>query len=66
MAATPTETKGSSDLRIEDVEKENAPTPALDAHYDPKFVARTMYVPLHTHMSSRCSMLIVTIFTDEK
>ncbi|KAF9560253.1 MFS general substrate transporter [Agrocybe pediades] len=41
MAAS-TNSKRSSDIKIEDIDKESAPTPALDAHYDPKFVARTI------------------------
>jgi hypothetical protein len=40
------DSKASSDLRVEDVgkveEKGIANVPALDAHYDPEFVARTL------------------------
>ncbi|KAF8972548.1 major facilitator superfamily domain-containing protein [Flammula alnicola] len=36
--------KASSDLRVDDIEKtdEKANAPALDAHYDPAFVSRTL------------------------
>ncbi|KAH9487295.1 putative transporter C11D3.18C [Psilocybe cubensis] len=39
MAST-TDSKNSSDLRVENIEKSE--TPALDAHYDPAFVKRTI------------------------
>ncbi|EAU83958.2 high-affinity nicotinic acid transporter [Coprinopsis cinerea okayama7 len=37
------ESKRSSDLKVEDIEKrEHAATPEVDAHYDPKFIKRTL------------------------
>jgi hypothetical protein len=43
---TMSDTKNSSDLRIDDVEKHQVSISEvpLDAHYDPKFVSRTLYV----------------------
>jgi hypothetical protein len=37
----PTDSKHSSDLKVEDVEEKHE---AIDAHYDPAFVRRTLYV----------------------
>jgi len=39
--ASATESKNSSDLKVEDIEKKST-EPALDAHYDPEFVRKTM------------------------
>ncbi|KAF8161231.1 major facilitator superfamily domain-containing protein [Crassisporium funariophilum] len=36
------DSKHSSDLKVEDVEKHDALNPALDAHYDPVFVTKTL------------------------
>jgi hypothetical protein len=42
MSSSDNNSKNGSDLKVEDIEKyEAAPVP-IDAHYDPKFVEKTM------------------------
>jgi len=39
-----TDSKHSSELKVDDVEKKQENSEAIDAHYDPALVKRTLYV----------------------
>lgn len=39
-----TDSKNSSELKIDDVEKKQETSEPIDAHYDPAFVKKTLYV----------------------